>query len=275
MRVSKLVFNFYIISSAHVALSAVSLAWVTLVEYHIPTDKSLLCFVFFATVVGYNFVKYFGMAQFHYRRLATWLKPVQVFSVLCFVAMCCFFVKLQAISQLVVFGFGLVTFLYAIPFLPKRLFRDQKQNLRSIGGLKVYIIALVWVGVTVFLPLVNNHFNISTNVLLTALQRYVFIVALMLPFEIRDLQYDSLKLATIPQKIGVKRTKIMGALLLFCFVLLDVFNSESTLTEMLATFAVAIITAIFIIGAKTGQPQYYSSFWVEGIPIVWLLLLVS
>ena len=34
-------------------------------------------------------------------------------------------------------------------------------------------------------------------------QRFLFVVVAILPFEIRDIQYDSLKLSTIPQQIGV------------------------------------------------------------------------
>ena len=47
----------------------------------------------------------------------------------------------------------------------------------------------------------------------------------MLPFEIRDMQYDSLKLSTIPQRIGVMKTKIIGVFMLL-FFLLEFFKDE-------------------------------------------------
>ncbi|MGE5944993.1 MAG: hypothetical protein ACM31G_11705, partial [Flavobacteriales bacterium] len=157
MALFKQLFNFYINASIHVALSVLSLTWITLIEFIIPYDRDVLCFVFFSSITGYNFVKYFGIAKFHHRSLATWLKAIQVFSFFSFLMLCYFTLKLNTVSLLYILGFGLVTFFYAIPFLPKRFFIDNQYNLRSISGLKVYLIALVWSGVTVFLPLINNN----------------------------------------------------------------------------------------------------------------------
>ena len=272
MKLLKHLFNFYINSSIHVALAVFSLSWITLIEYQIPFDDNVLFFVFFATITGYNFVKYFGIAKFHHRRLASWLKAIQIFSLLSFLLLCLFAFKLEPTTLFYIAGFGIVTFLYAIPFLPKRFFLDKQQNLRSIGGLKIYLIALVWSGVTVFLPIINNEFDINTDIILTGIQRCVFIIVLMLPFEIRDLQYDSLKLSTIPQKIGVKSTKIIGILLLVFFLFLEFFKVNIYSTDVLPLVFITIITTLFLLFSKTKQGNYYSSFWVEGLPILWLIL---
>lgn len=273
MQMFKKVLNFYINSSIHVALSVCSLTCITLLEFHEIWCKNILFFVFFASVTGYNFVKYFGLAKFHHRSLANWLKAIQIFSFLSFLFMCYFTLKLNEIVLLYILGFGLVTFFYAIPFLPKRLFLDSQQNLRSIGGLKVYLIALVWTGVTVFLPILDSEHVINTDVIITAIQRFLFIIILMLPFEIRDLQYDSLKLSTIPQKIGVKQTKLMGILLLVMFFLLEFFKDEMNRNNVVILFLISIITLLLLLFSKKNQGKYYSSFWVEGLPILWLLLI--
>ncbi len=274
MKISKQVFNFYINSSIHVAFSAFSLSWITLIEYDLPVDWPILLFVFFATIVGYNFVKYFGLARFHYIRLDGRLKWIQLFSLCCVFAMCYFMLQLRSMVFLYVLLLGAITFLYAIPMLPRRFFLDGKQNLRSIGGLKVYLISLVWTGVTVFLPLVNNGYNIDSHVLLTALQRYAFITVLMLPFEIRDLQFDSIKLATIPQKIGQKQTKIMGLILLLVVVLIEFVMAGSTSLNSIILTTMVVLTLFLLLGATKKQDKYYSAFWVEGIPIIWLALLL-
>ncbi|WNH08110.1 hypothetical protein [Thalassobellus suaedae] len=223
MSVLKKLLNFYINSSIHVALSVYSLTWLTLIEFDISYDEHVLYFIFYATITGYNFVKYFGIAKFHHRSLTNWLKSIQLFSFFCFLLMCYYGLQLNKITLFYIAIFGIVTFLYAIPFLPKRLFLDSQHNLRSIGGLKIYLIGLVWSGVTVFLPLINNDYFINADVILTGVQRYIFIIVLMLPFEIRDLRYDSLKLSTVPQKIGVKQTKAIGVILLLVFFFFRVF----------------------------------------------------
>lgn len=274
MMLLKQLFNFYIHSSIHVALSAFSLAWITLIEFNVPYDTNVLYFIFFSSITGYNFVKYFGIAKFHHRSLATWLKPIQVFSFICFLIWCYFTFELNAISLICIGGLGLITFFYAIPFLPKQFFIDNRYNLRSISGLKVYLIALVWSGVTVFLPLINNNYFVTTDVVITGIQRFLFIIVLMLPFEIRDLQYDSLKLATIPQKIGVKWTKISGVLLLMCFFFLELFKNNIALNYLIALCVISAITMVFIIVSKKKQSRYYSSFFVEGLPVIWLIMLL-
>ena len=221
MKVFKQIFNFYINSSVHVALSVLSLTWITLLDLHNNLDASLLFFVFFATITGYNFVKYFGVAKFHHRSLTTRLKAIQIFSFFCFVMMCYFSLFLGGKTLYFIGGFGLITFLYAIPFLPKRYFIDQQHNLRSVVGLKIYLIALVWTGVTVFLPVIEYNFSINQTIVLLALQRFLIVIVLMLPFEIRDLQYDSLRLSTLPQQIGVRFTKLLGIVLLVVILFLD------------------------------------------------------
>ncbi|WP_111309283.1 hypothetical protein [Confluentibacter sediminis] len=274
MKLLKQFFNFYINSSIHVALSVFSLSWISLIEFNIPYDASVLYFIFFSSITGYNFVKYFGIAKFHHRSLATSLKAIQLFSFFSFIILCYYTFQLNTISLFYIIGFGLITFFYAIPFLPKHLFVDSRQNLRSISGLKVYLIALVWCGVTVFLPLINNHYAINSDVMITGIQRFIFIIVLMLPFEIRDLQYDSLKLATIPQKIGVWQTKMMGMLLLICFFLLEFLKNNKTENYLIVLFVMTVLTMLFLMISKKEQGKYFSSFFVEGLPILWLIMLL-
>jgi hypothetical protein len=282
MKMLKQLFNFYINSSIHVALSVFSLTWITLLELDIPYDETLLLFVFFASISGYNFVKYFGIAKFHHRSLTIpidigRLKALLVFSLFSFIVMCYYAANLKLTTLFFIAGCGLITFFYAIPFLPRHMFIDHQHNLRSVGGLKVYLIALVWAGVTVFLPVINNQFDINADVLLTSLQRFIYIVVLMFPFEIRDLRYDSLKLATIPQKIGVKKTKIIGVALLVLFFFLNFLKGEIIFKRILISTLITMVTSLFLVYSKKEQETYYSSFWVEGLPILWLLqmLLIS
>ncbi|TYA53251.1 UbiA prenyltransferase family protein [Formosa maritima] len=274
MGLLKKILDFYLDSSIHVALAVFAFSWMTLIEFNIPFDEEILYFIFYASIIGYNFVKYFGLTKFHYRSLTTWLKVIQIFSLICFILMCYYAIQLEIITLIYILAFGIVTFLYAFPFLPSKMIYDSNKNLRNISGLKVYIIALVWAGVTVFLPLINNNHIINTDVILTIFQRFVLVIVLMFPFEIRDLNYDSLKLATIPQQIGIKQTKIIGALLLLVFFLMEFFKDEINGFSILATLIITIISLLFLVFSKQNQGRYYSSFWVEGIPIYWLLLLM-
>ena len=270
----KYLLDFYINSSIHVALAVCAMLLITLNHFHLETDWNFMFFVFFATITAYNFVKYFGIAKFHHRRLAKWLKVIQVFSFLCFVGLAIFTLRLPWITISYLIFFGIITFFYAIPFLPKRFFLDSQHNLRSIGGLKVYIIAFVWSGVTVFLPLLNEQYPITFDVYVEGFQRFLIVIALMLPFEIRDLQYDSIKLSTIPQQIGIKRTKMLGGTLLVIFFLSEFFKDEISTKAVVESLVVSVVLFLFIIFSRKEQGEYYSSFWVESIPVFWAILLL-
>ncbi|WP_034062006.1 UbiA prenyltransferase family protein [Lacinutrix jangbogonensis] len=274
MRIIKQLFDFYLNSSIHVALAVCALSWITLNQFNIFYDENILYFIFFATITGYNFVKYFGIAKFHHRSLTDALRIIQVFSLICFVLLCYYAIHLQLKTLISIAVFGIITFLYAIPFIPKNFYLDNQQNLRDVSGLKVYVIALVWAGVTVFLPLINNDFSINTDVYITTFQRFVFVIVLMLPFEIRDLDFDSLKLATIPQKIGVKYTKIFGLFLLVLLFFAEFLKDELSHGSIIMTLLISLITLSFLVLSNKKRNCYYSSFWVESIPIIWLLIIL-
>lgn len=269
----KRIFGFYLNSSIHVALAVFCLSWVTLIEFDVPYEQDVLYFIFFATITGYNFVKYFGVAKFHHRSLTNELKIVQIFSLVCFVLMCYFLFELERKTLYAIGVMGLITFLYAIPFLPKKILFDESMNLRRISGLKVYVIALVWACVTVVIPLIDAGFDINWDVILTAIQRSIYVLVVMLPFEIRDMRYDSVKLSTIPQQIGVKKTKLIGLLLLIPFFFLEFLKDELSPISVTALLVVLLLMAIAVVLSRTKQSEYFSSFWVEGIPIIWLLII--
>jgi len=257
-----------------VALAVYALTWITLIQFDLDYDQNVLYFVFFASITAYNFVKYFGISKFHHRSLAGRLKVIQVFSFIAFIAMSYYAFQLEIKTLLLLCVLGLITFLYAVPLIPMRYFRDSQKNLREIGGLKIYVIALVWTFTTVFLPLIDNDVTIGADEIITSVQRFLLVIVLMLPFEIRDLNYDSLKLATIPQKIGIKKTKTIGVLLLMVFFMLDYLRNELSGVSILLTLLIVFITLLFVIFSKKNQSKYYSAFWVESLPIIWLLILL-
>lgn len=263
--------DFYINSSIHVALAVCGLTWVTLLNFNVGVDLGFIFFIFFATITGYNFVKYFGLAKFHHRSLARWLKVIQIFSFFCFLGLGYFALKLKSETIFYFLILGVVTFLYAIPFLPKKVFIDAG-NLRAISGLKIYVIALVWTGVTVIIPLLNENYPIDNDFIIEAIQRYLYVIIAMLPFEIRDMKYDSLKLSTIPQRIGIKNTKIIGFILIVVLFLLQFFKEEFWVNQAIILAVICLLLSLFLLFSKVNQNKYYSGFWVEGIPIFWAIL---
>ena len=90
MKFLKLLFDFYLNASIHVAFSLFALLRITEIYFDLPYNKNLNYFMFFGTITGYNFVKYAGVAKLHHRSLTKGLKNIQVFSFFAFIAFCYF-----------------------------------------------------------------------------------------------------------------------------------------------------------------------------------------
>ncbi|SRX73525.1 hypothetical protein AEQU3_00965 [Aequorivita antarctica] len=265
MKIFKRVFAFYINSSIHVALAVVALLAISVLEYNLVLSKELWAFVFLGALTGYNFVKYAKVAGLHHRSLTYSLKTIQVFSGICFVFLAFIAFKLSISTLLVTAGFALATFFYAVPFV-------RHKNLRNFSSLKIFVVAFVWAGVTVILPMVATESSISADVLLSFFQRIMIVVALILPFEIRDVPYDSLNLKTLPQQFGVRNTKLLGLAVLCLCLVFEFFKHQSQVAYIISLLVFCVILGWMLVISKTHQTRFFSSFWVEGLPIIWFLL---
>ncbi|MBA0885291.1 hypothetical protein [Flavobacterium undicola] len=276
MKFIKQLFHFYITSSLHVALSVYSLVRMTYFMFDIANDVAMANFAFLGTVVGYNFVKYDALARTKKSQMRNELKLIALLSLFSFVGVGFYFFQLQRITQLVSVGVLALTMLYTLPFFPNR------KNARNWAGVKIYIVSLCWVGVTLVLPLINAHVDLGTDFYLKCIQRFILVFVLILIFEIIDLANDDPHLKTVPQQIGVRQTKILGYFLLMLFCALEFLISNINVNnnfqflplQVVLIFAIAIVVALFLAFANEKRSKYYTSFWVESVPVLWWLLLV-
>ena len=265
MRIIRALFDFYINSSIHAAFAMFSWVCITNQILSIPMDFRLTGFAFFGTIVGYNFVKYECWLR-NNKPLRKTLKAIVVLSLVSFfVALFCF-LHLSFLVQIYVIVFVVLLLLYAIPFFPNR------RNVRNWSGVKIYLVAFCWTGISFLLPLANIGMPLSGVVLIYIAQRFLIILALILIFEIIDLNKDTLSLGTVPQRIGVKRTKIVGLLLLILFCFLEFLKVDFSQASFLINIKWGVITALFTLFAHPNRSKYYTSFWVESLPLIGLLL---
>lgn len=267
MRYFRHALDLYINSSIHVALAVVAFTIISMIEFGLPSSLNLVAFVFFSTITGYNFVKYAGIAKLHHSSLAGNLRIIQIFSFGSFIALIYFAFSLQQNVLIATGLLGLLTLFYALPVFGK------KRNLRSLAGIKIFVIAMVWAGTTVLLPVINARQLLDQPVLINFFQRFCIVVVLTLPFEIRDLVYDSDSLETIPQRIGVRKTRLFGICLLVLINIIEIFQQESS-ANLLSLFLVSVLIGASLLGSKEQQEKYYASFWVESIPIIYLVILL-
>ena len=204
MTLIKRIFDFYLDASIHVALAIFSLVHVTALTLNINVPQELYIFIFFGSIGCYNFVKYGVEAEKYILVANRYHKNIQFFSFGCLLIA---FYQLFFLSERVIvtlFILVAITGLYALPVLPRH------KNFRSLSGLKILIVATVWAGTTVILPAISKLEVISWNVKVETFQRFMLVLILLVPFEIRDLKYDSAALKTLPQRVGVKGAKLIG-----------------------------------------------------------------
>lgn len=149
-------------------------------------------------------------------------------------------------------------------------------SLRSVAGLKLFLIAISWSYVTVILPAALE--GILTNeVLLEALMRCFLIVALIIPFDIRDLPHDDPSMRTIPQVLGIEGAKELSLFFLLLYqlwIVLRFFFFDYPLPLSVALFAGVEVAYFLFLRIRQDKSEWFYSFWIEGIPVFTALLVL-
>ena len=212
-------------------------------------------------------MKYAGLQQWHFKTLTSQTRLISIFSWISFIFTLYFARQLDYKTLSYAAIPTVLTLMYAVPFLS-----GFERNLRSVAHLKILVVAVCWVMATIVLNFIDIGYTFSINEIGIAAQRFLLVIVWMLPFEIRDLQYDKISLQTVPQKIGVPNTKRLGLALLMIALVLEFLCSPGVMHRNVFMM-VFFITLVFLMRAKVNQSRYYSSFWVESIPIIWWVLL--
>lgn len=266
MQTLKAIFDFYLDASIHVAIAVISMAGVTFHLLGSSSDIDLMGFIFFSVIVCYNFIKY-GVEAYKYLIVSNaYHKIIQLFSFVSFAFAVYFLLQLNRDVWIATAILGVLSALYAVPLLP------TAKNLRNLAGLKIYIVAFVWAGFSVLLPVLDAKMALDWDFAVTYIQRMLLVLVLILPFEIRDLQWDDKSLRTLPQVLGIKNTTRLGIGLILIFFLMTFLKDEINPNETLLRLILSVVLALVLISKKRMQSKYFVMFWVEAIPIFWFFL---
>lgn len=269
MSILRHLFSYYIFSNIHVSIAAFCLAKISLSDYGI-SDNTIPYFVLVSTLVSYNFIRFYQIGEIN-KSVSKWIisnkKSLILLNIIGLLLLMILTFRITLKDVLVLFPFVLATFFYVIPFSKRKI------NLRSIASLKLFLIAFSWAGITVLLPLIHHDISISLNGWIVFIQRFLIMIALAIPFDIRDFNFDKEEIRTLPQTIGVRSSKYIGSVALLLFFVLEFFRNPNR-KELIIAFVVAIISFFLLVYTKKDQNRYYTSFWVEAIPVFWYLLLL-
>jgi 4-hydroxybenzoate polyprenyltransferase len=279
------VVDFLLFSNLFIALCAVAQALVTYHLLKVQPDKYVLALVFFATLAMYNFSMVMSRPKdpekspfkrvrwifSHYRMTVS----MTMISVLCLIPLGLFYLSIGA--QFLMAFTALTAVAYNFPFLT---LNQKKIGLRNIPGIKLFLIAMVWSVSCVLLPIVeieNNHaLSISSSdTLLLVAKRFLFIAAITVPFDIRDLFQDKLyELKTIPVMLGEKKAYIVCQFLLIGFMVLLLLFKQSTTADVIAATLTLSLTGWLIFKSNIQKNEYYYFGYLDGTMILQYLMLV-
>jgi 4-hydroxybenzoate polyprenyltransferase len=107
-------------------------------------------------------------------------------------------------------------------------------------------------------------------------KRFLFIAALAIPFDIRDLFQDKqLGLKTIPVAWGEKNAYLFCQVLLIGYVvLLFLFRDMGFTTDFWALTLSVILTGWLIFKSKWEKNEYYYFFYLDGVLILQYLFVI-
>jgi hypothetical protein len=269
MNLLKQGFGFYVFANIHVALASYCLIRITFLEFDFE-NQSLALFVFFATILSYNMIRLVQLDRIN-SMTAIWIRAHKKGLVL---------LNIMALFGLVYFAFdlNLSGFIALLPFVVATLFyvlpmKNKSSGLRQVPGLKLFLIAISWAGITLYFPIQEAGLAVS-NQWLFFVQRFLFVLAITIPFDIRDSQFDLRELATLPQVLGVNKAKIVAIIAVLAFLGIDLFLLDISSSMFKIHLLIVLISMVLIVFSSPIRNRFYTTFWVEAIPIVWYILML-
>ena len=266
------IIQFCINTNIFVAFAALSLYKVTEIIFCFQ-DKKIALFVFFSTLLAYNYMRInLLMENTINSSRSTWLqKNKDLYAYILFIS--------SVFVLLYIYLMGLYFFKLIIPVALISLLypwslkiSGQVYSIRSVPFLKIFLIGSTWSYVTFLLPLLYHGIEINYLVLDFLLQRFLFIIAISIPFDIRDISVDHIK--TIPNTIGVYQSKLFAWFCLFIIdilLIIDLINNVISTPYFVALFLCIEITSLILYFTNRNNSVIFYGIFVEGLSIIMCL----
>ena len=157
-------------------------------------------------------------------------------------------------SLVLIAAAGLISLFYIVPI--------KGRNLRELAYVKIHLIAITWTVVLIAFPIVSEEQPIG-NLVWVIFAHYLYILAVTIPFDIRDLKYDSKLQKTLPQLMGVAGSKGLAVICLAAFAGIMLWQMNSLGSNIIFYLAIAV-QFLFIILMKESRGDLYCAGGIDG-----------
>jgi hypothetical protein len=266
-------FKSIVFSNLWISLGALSLTLNFYILNDIYINKNVLAFVFFSTLFSYNFqrlikIKFkINLKGERVDWIKTNTKGIYLISIIALIGSLFYGIPLLDETWWLLLIIGSLTFFYVwkIPGL-------KGKSLRDVPTLKIFVIAIVWVLFCVIFPAVIENVRInSVNILFYSLSVFTFMIAITIPFDVRDLDLDALTKKTIPQLIGEKKSSYLSAILLLIsqVILFSVYPKHIYGITLFSSIALLVLMI-----SKKRNGEFYFACLVDGLLLFQMVLIL-
>lgn len=258
------VFQFYIVSGGQLWLGFLEIV------------------VFAGTVLVYNLHRFLSMSKSKYehkRFMQNWMssnrKGLVILLIFLAIHAGLAFLLVNRSIQISLVVLFVVALFYAVPFVS---LYGQRVRIRDFGIFKPFVLGLTWSATTVILPYFNSELSISYQFLfLVFLERFLFVSAICIPFDIRDFEQDEGMLQnTLPRKFGISKSVLISKVLLWAYFLISILNYSIIHAQHFYTLAafIVFITVTYLLNKDIeNQDEYFFTFYLDGSIILQSLLI--
>jgi 4-hydroxybenzoate polyprenyltransferase len=276
-------FYFLINTNIYISLAAVILTVETQIQLgEKPQWHPYLFIIFFATIFEYNLHRFVtiltnpdalkGEKHKWVNNNKTGFYLLVTASVVGFI-IAAFFARPQVLLALA--PIGALTLFYSLPVFKTK---GALVRLREIPFLKIFLISFVWAATTILLPIIQTGIKYDlTETVLMLIERSLFVFAITIPFDIRDMASDQQSgLKTFPLLLGEKKAILSAniAIILFLGLCICHYTTQSSRFLLPAFIISALSTFIFINNKKVQKLYYYHYGVLDGTMMLQGLLVI-
>ncbi|KAA8478933.1 UbiA prenyltransferase family protein [Arcticibacter tournemirensis] len=276
--------DFLLFSNIFIALCAVAQALVTYKLLHIKPDQHVLGVLFCSTLALYNFSmllsKPANAKKSPFRRVR-WIfghyRMMVTLTIIAIISLLSLGLFLSVPSLILLFFLAVIAVAYNLPLFTMN---EKKFGLRNIPGLKLFLIALIWSLSCVLLPIVEtaamNLITISAaDTILLVGKRFLFIAAITVPFDIRDLFQDrNYNLKTIPVILGERKAYLFCQLLLLAYITLLFLFTKVPDANFWGLTVTILLSGFLIFKSSIKKNEYYYFLYIDGIMILQFIMVL-
>lgn len=278
----KRLLNFLVYDNWLIAGAAVALTLNTTFLLGFPIQaKPYLFVVFFATMFIYCMHRLLGVLNQNqsdtdrYNWAKHHKKTLKLTTALALVALLVAIFFARQKIDIFLLPFAIIAIGYSIPIVRKNAIMLR---LRDLPLAKTFLVAGVWAGVTVLLPVLYKEMSIflEKKIVLLLMTRFFFMLALTIPFDIRDQQEDAdAGVRSIAVVLGHKWSKVLALLCITGYTLLNTCLFSQELRLWLPLLLTALFVAYLVKKTGPASTEYHYLLWLDGAMLIEFLLLLA